>query len=61
MLTIVSMLPLPSSLVLSDDIAEASKLCDHTKISTTQIYAGVLDCSKRIVARLMDAMRNSHY
>jgi site-specific recombinase XerD len=44
------------ALELSGDIAVVSKLCGHTKISTTQIYAKVLDSSKRNVIGLMDAM-----
>jgi site-specific recombinase XerD len=44
------------ALELSGDIAVVSKLCGHTKISTTQIYAKVLDSSKRNVIGLMDSM-----
>mgnify|MGYP001225635351 CR=1 FL=1 len=44
------------ALELSGDIASVSKLCGHTKISTTQIYAKVLESSKRKVIGLMDAM-----
>ncbi len=44
------------ALELSGDIASVSKLCGHTKISTTQIYAKVLESSKRNVIGLMDKM-----
>ena len=44
------------ALELSGDIASVSKLCGHTKISTTQIYAKVLESSKRNVIGLMDMM-----
>ena len=44
------------ALEVSGDIAAVSKLCGHTKISTTQIYAKVLEKSKRNVIGLMDAM-----
>jgi integrase len=43
-------------LELSGDIATVSKLCGHTKISTTQIYAKVLEGSKRNVIGLLDAI-----
>jgi site-specific recombinase XerD len=43
-------------LELSGDIAAVSKLCGHSKISTTQIYAKVLEGSKRNVIDLMDAI-----
>lgn len=44
------------ALELSGDIASVSKLLGHAKISTTQIYAKVLEKSKRNVIGLMDAM-----
>ena len=44
------------ALEVSGDIAAVSKLCGHTKISTTQIYAKVLEQSKRNVIGLMDAI-----
>lgn len=44
------------ALEVSNDIASVSKLCGHSKISTTQIYAKVLDNSKRKVIGLMDAI-----
>ncbi|NVO21223.1 MAG: site-specific integrase [Bacteroidetes bacterium] len=43
-------------LELSGDIATVSKLLGHRKIQTTQIYAKVLDKSKRGVIDLMDAI-----
>ncbi|MEI6059996.1 MAG: site-specific integrase [Bacteroidota bacterium] len=44
------------ALEVSGDIAAVSKLCGHSKISTTQIYAKVLEHSKRNVIGLMDAI-----
>ncbi len=44
------------ALELSGDIASVSKLLGHSKISTTQIYAKVLEQSKRNVIGLMDAI-----
>jgi site-specific recombinase XerD len=44
------------ALELSGDIASVSKLLGHSKISTTQIYAKVLESSKRNVIGLMDAI-----
>ncbi|MFA5973806.1 MAG: site-specific integrase [Lentimicrobiaceae bacterium] len=44
------------ALELSHDIASVSKLLGHSKISTTQIYAKVLESSKRNVIGLMDAI-----
>ena len=44
------------ALELSADIASVSKLCGHTKIATTQIYAKVLESSKRGVIDLLDNM-----
>jgi len=43
-------------LELSGDIATVSKLLGHRKIQTTQIYAKVLDKSKRNVIEMMDAI-----
>ena len=44
------------ALELSRDIATVSNLLGHMKISTTQIYAKVLEVSKRNVIGLMDAI-----